>query len=463
MALQKQTNGSGAQYVDALLSSAPRGTAGTAPRRPDLSQAVRPDSAESELPPFPLGDQADLRAERKWLEEERKGLEAYLHHQFAAIREERDKLVAQESKINETLALRQHKITRQTALLVARAEALRQREKELSELDATLATQLEKVTRAEEEVQALQLAGMQLQKDNDAQRALAEQCGIARAGLQEQVEQTRKELAALAEVRQRARKAAEEEQAEFATRRQQMEQRYAALEKAEQGLQRRTVELDELESRLQGELEQREHRVARKQRKIEKIWKRLKQTSAMVRRDREAHRILSEQHRTETTQLQEAARQARAELAHAEEALVSSRATREKAEAEWKARHEQAQTAWTVQRQQEETDWTAQRQHEEADWTTRRAQLEQDTRALAEAQDGLRRRQAEVEEAATRIQQERDHCEQELVRGRRDIELLGANLRSQAQKIESELSKIFGAENWRSVLELLAPPKQEAV
>src|SRR5262245_22462852 len=122
MATKKATNGSSAPGVDAVFAGVPKSPTAPAPRRTDPGRVAPPEAAEALLAPFPLGEQADLRAERKWLEEERKGLEAYLLHQFAAIREEREKLLAQEAKINETLALRQHKMKRQTALLMARVD-----------------------------------------------------------------------------------------------------------------------------------------------------------------------------------------------------------------------------------------------------------------------------------------------------------------------------------------------------
>src|SRR5262249_6374439 len=154
-------------------------------------------------------------------------------------------------------------------------------------------------------------------------------------------------------------------------------------------------------------LEQREQHLTHKQRKIEKLWKRLKETSAMIRRDRAAHRILTEQHHVENAQLEEFARQARAEFALAQEALAEARAAREREEAEWTAR-----------REREQAEWSAQRQQAEAEWAGKQAQLEQDARALKEAHAALGQRQAEVEAADARLRQEREQHEQELARGR---------------------------------------------
>jgi hypothetical protein len=64
--------------------------------------------------------------------------------------------------------------------------------------------------------------------------------------------------------------AAEEEKAELAASRRQLEQRYTALEQAEESLRRRIAEIDQLEVQIRHELEQRERQLALDEQELEK-------------------------------------------------------------------------------------------------------------------------------------------------------------------------------------------------
>src|SRR5262245_37305579 len=153
------------------------GTAAPAPA------SVPPSSPIAPFAPAPR--QADLQAEHRWLQEERKRLEAYTLSQFALIKQQREELLTRKTQIEEALALREQELNRQMKILAESNEALQKRGKETAEREAVLSEQLEQINNAQQTLQTLQQTSARMQKEIEAQRGQLEQTRIQSAHLQE--------------------------------------------------------------------------------------------------------------------------------------------------------------------------------------------------------------------------------------------------------------------------------------
>src|SRR5258707_12141322 len=143
---RNDSDSSRAQYVDSLFTVGRKKSA-SAPRAVQPGKPSKTHPEESATSPIPLCEQSDLRAERDWLRDERKRLEGYLIKELAQLKQQRELLVAEQDKINEAEALRQHKLKRHMSILRSRAETVQSREKELNDRENSLGIKLEQVAK----------------------------------------------------------------------------------------------------------------------------------------------------------------------------------------------------------------------------------------------------------------------------------------------------------------------------
>lgn len=224
-----------------------------------------PGQVLSRMPPS-----GDLQTEYEWLREERQRLEAYTLGQFALIKQQREELLGRKAGIEESLALREQELNRQLKLVTDGTEALRQRDRELSERETALAVQTQRISQAAQECRAFQESNARLRQENESQRLQAEQLRIQLAHLQEAVRFARSELAAVEQAARKRKEALDSAEVELAASRTQLGQRFAEVERAEASLRRRESELDQLEAQLRRELEERERSLEEEARELEK-------------------------------------------------------------------------------------------------------------------------------------------------------------------------------------------------
>src|SRR5262245_58791399 len=158
---------------------------GQVPREAAQAQQEAAAPASRPGPADPPPRQADLQAEYRWLQEERKRLQAYTLSQFALIKQQREELLGRKTQIEEGLALREQELNRQMKILAESNEAVQKRGKETAEREAVLAGQLEQINNAQQTLQTLQQTSARMQKEIEAQRGQLEQTRIQSAHLQE--------------------------------------------------------------------------------------------------------------------------------------------------------------------------------------------------------------------------------------------------------------------------------------
>ncbi len=246
--------------------------------------AVRLDQTP---PPGAFCEQADLKAEHEWVQEERKRLEEYTVNQFALLKQMREEMLAHRCKSDETLLLRQRELDRQAKLQAGRAEALKKREALVAEREAavtrqaaegevSLAVHLARLARSQEDLKALEQANEKLQNETIGQRLTLEQVRQETAQAQQGLRAAKGELEGIEQVLAQKKRAVEEQQAELAARQGRLEERYVALERAEKALERRRAEVEELEEAVRSELEEGECRLAQAYRELETLQARLR-------------------------------------------------------------------------------------------------------------------------------------------------------------------------------------------
>lgn len=266
-----------AQSVDWLFAQLPGDAAGYAPPAfTSASSAAAPEPSSpppwGDSPPPPsFEDPGQLRAAYEWLQAEKHRLEQYTRNQFATIRQQHQALLAKHFRSEEALTLRAQELNREMQYLGSQAETLQRRGRELAEREATLAVQIEKVFRAQEDLLHIQQTSEDIQRDTEAQEVVLEELRAETARLQSSEAAARSEFETFeAKLRER-QQAWERKQAEIAERQAQMEVRFEALEKTEEAAKRRLAEIEELEERMQREFEEQEQHLAAQRRELEAL------------------------------------------------------------------------------------------------------------------------------------------------------------------------------------------------
>ncbi len=208
----------------------------------------------SALPPAPVGAEstpwlaaAEVRAEREWLGEERQRLDEFTQAQFVAIQKQREELAGQRGAIDKELIQQHQELNRQTKLIEARNGALDTRERHLADREASAAVHLDRVTRAEQELQHLRQLNDAMRQDNDAQKLLLGQLRAETAQAREELRVARAEAAHLDHSLADRIRSLDEQQAHLLAQRQLLEARLRELHRGEEALERRAAELAEVE------------------------------------------------------------------------------------------------------------------------------------------------------------------------------------------------------------------------
>jgi hypothetical protein len=202
----------------------------------------------------------DVRAVQEWFLSERKRLEEYTEHQFAAVQQQHYEVLSRHYQTEAYLAGRSQEVNRELQLLAAQAEAMKERARGLAEWEAALAGQTERLTRLQEEHVAARQAGGDAAPAERERLAALEALRAAMSHHQLSEEAARTQFEAVRSLLQERQAVWEKRQAEILARQEQVEKRCRELERAEGAMARRIAEIDELEDRLLRSLDEEEAR-----------------------------------------------------------------------------------------------------------------------------------------------------------------------------------------------------------
>jgi hypothetical protein len=217
-----------------------------------------------------------MQAAYQWLQNEKDRLEKYTHAQLDILHRKHQEEVQRHYRHEESLVLRAQEVNRELQFLASQSQAMQQRAGELAQWESSLAAQMDKVHRAQEEFLKIQQTSDNLQKDTEAQQRCLEALRAETAQLQVSRTTAHAEFAKLETTLTEHHQLWQTKQAEITARQIEMEERYRRLEEMEAAARRRLAEVDDLEERLRQEFETQQTQLARDRRDLEMLYEKLR-------------------------------------------------------------------------------------------------------------------------------------------------------------------------------------------